>query len=118
MIDTLRLTAEGAISLVERGEVSAAELHAAYLEAIAQRDCELHCYLRTREEPNGDSIPIALKDVISTKGIETTAGSRILEGYTPVEMIGYSEFPTIGRSPYFLTLGPYDFYWFELQRPA
>jgi maltose alpha-D-glucosyltransferase/alpha-amylase len=41
-----------------------------------------------------------------------------LEGYTPVEMIGYSEFPTIGRSPYFLTLGPYDFYWFELQRTA
>jgi maltose alpha-D-glucosyltransferase / alpha-amylase len=41
-----------------------------------------------------------------------------LEGYTPVEMIGYSEFPSIGRSPYFLTLGPYDFYWFELQRTA
>jgi maltose alpha-D-glucosyltransferase / alpha-amylase len=39
-----------------------------------------------------------------------------LEGYTPVEMIGYTEFPPIGRSPYFLTLGPYDFYWFELQR--
>jgi len=84
MIDTLRLTAEEAISLVERREVSAAELHAAYLEAISERDGELHCYLRTRDEPNGDSIPIALKDVISTKGIETTAGSRILEGYTPV----------------------------------
>jgi maltose alpha-D-glucosyltransferase / alpha-amylase len=41
-----------------------------------------------------------------------------LEGYTPVEMIGYSEFPSIGRSPYLLTLGPYDFYWFELQRTA
>jgi aspartyl-tRNA(Asn)/glutamyl-tRNA(Gln) amidotransferase subunit A len=84
MIDTLRLTAEDAISLVERREVSAAELHAAYLDAISERDGELHCYLRTRDEPNGDSIPIALKDVISTKGIETTAGSRILEGYTPV----------------------------------
>jgi maltose alpha-D-glucosyltransferase / alpha-amylase len=41
-----------------------------------------------------------------------------LEGYTPVEMIGYTEFPAIGRSPYFLTLGPYDFYWFELQHTA
>ncbi len=29
-------------------------------------------------------MPIALKDVISTKGIETTAGSKILAGYTPV----------------------------------
>ncbi|HUG66083.1 MAG TPA: Asp-tRNA(Asn)/Glu-tRNA(Gln) amidotransferase subunit GatA [Gaiellaceae bacterium] len=84
MIDTLRLTAEGAIGLLERGDVSAAELHAAYLDAITARDGELHCYLRTCEEPYGAGIPIALKDVISTKGIETTAGSRILEGYTPV----------------------------------
>jgi aspartyl-tRNA(Asn)/glutamyl-tRNA(Gln) amidotransferase subunit A len=84
MIDTLRLTAEDAISLVERREVSATELHAAYLGAIAERDGELHCFLRTCDEPHGSSIPIALKDVISTRGIETTAGSRILEGYTPV----------------------------------
>ena len=83
-IDTLRLTAEEAIGLVERGEASAAELHAAYIEAIAERDPELHCYLRTLDEPNGTGIPIALKDVISTRGIETTAGSRILEGYVPV----------------------------------
>jgi Asp-tRNA(Asn)/Glu-tRNA(Gln) amidotransferase A subunit family amidase len=38
MIDTLRLTAEDALGLLERKEVSAAELHAAYLEAIASRD--------------------------------------------------------------------------------
>ena len=84
MIDTLRLTAEGAMVLLDRGEVSAAELHAAYLSAIAERDDELHAYLRTCDESNGEGIPIALKDVISTKGIETTAGSRILQGYTPV----------------------------------
>jgi maltose alpha-D-glucosyltransferase/alpha-amylase len=35
---------------------------------------------------------------------------------TPVEMLGYTEFPAIGTAPYFLTLGPYGFYWFELQR--
>ena len=84
MIDTLRLTAEGAIDLLERREVSASELYAAYLEAIAARDGGLHCYLRTSDEPQGDGIPIALKDVISTKGVETTAGSKILAGYTPV----------------------------------
>jgi aspartyl-tRNA(Asn)/glutamyl-tRNA(Gln) amidotransferase subunit A len=83
-IDTLRLTAENAIGLVEQGEVSAAELHAAYLAAISERDAELHAFLRTLDEPNGTSIPIALKDLISTKGVETTAGSRILEGYVPV----------------------------------
>src|SRR5918996_840344 len=37
-------------------------------------------------------------------------------GLVPVEMLGYTEFPTIGSTPYFLTLGPYGFYWFELQR--
>jgi aspartyl-tRNA(Asn)/glutamyl-tRNA(Gln) amidotransferase subunit A len=83
-IDTLRLTAEEAMGLLERRELSAAELHAAYLAAIGERDGELHCYLRTCEEPSGEGIPIALKDVISTKGIETTAGSKILSGYTPV----------------------------------
>lgn len=33
---------------------------------------------------------------------------------TPVEMLGYVEFPRIGRTPYPLTLGPYGFLWFEL----
>jgi maltose alpha-D-glucosyltransferase/alpha-amylase len=37
-------------------------------------------------------------------------------GLTPVEMLGYTEFPIIGTAPYFFTLGPYGFYWFELQR--
>jgi len=37
-------------------------------------------------------------------------------GFTPVEMLGYTEFPIVGSQPYFLTLGPYGFYWFELQR--
>jgi aspartyl-tRNA(Asn)/glutamyl-tRNA(Gln) amidotransferase subunit A len=84
MIDTLRLTAEEGLGLLERKEVSASELHAAYLEAIAARDGELHCYLRTLAEPSGESLPIALKDIIGTKGVETTAGSRILVGYVPV----------------------------------
>ena len=37
-------------------------------------------------------------------------------GLMPVEMLGYTEFPVIGTAPYFLTLGPSGFYWFELQR--
>jgi maltose alpha-D-glucosyltransferase/alpha-amylase len=37
-------------------------------------------------------------------------------GLTPVEMLGYIELPVIGPQRYFLTLGPYGFYWFELQR--
>ncbi len=39
-------------------------------------------------------------------------------GMTPVEMLGYVEFPRIGSTPYPLTLGPYGYLWFELQAPA
>jgi aspartyl-tRNA(Asn)/glutamyl-tRNA(Gln) amidotransferase subunit A len=95
VIDTLRLTAEDAAVLVGRGEVSAAELVGAYRDAIGERDPELHAFLHVVEDgadgsqparngggPRG--VPIALKDVITTKGVPTTAGSRILEGYVPV----------------------------------
>jgi aspartyl-tRNA(Asn)/glutamyl-tRNA(Gln) amidotransferase subunit A len=83
VIDTLRLTAEDALGLLERGEVSGEELTQAYVEAIAERDPELHAYLHVVGE-SGEGVPIAFKDVITTKGIPTTAGSKILVGYTPV----------------------------------
>jgi aspartyl-tRNA(Asn)/glutamyl-tRNA(Gln) amidotransferase subunit A len=84
MIDTLRLTAEDAAGLLERGEVSAPELHAAYRAGIDERDPELHAFLATVDEVGGDGVPIALKDLISTLGVETTAASKILAGYKPV----------------------------------
>ena len=37
-------------------------------------------------------------------------------GLTPVEMMGRIEFPRISEAPYFLSLGPHTFYWFQLQR--
>lgn len=36
-------------------------------------------------------------------------------GQTPVELFGLTRFPPIGQWPYFLTLGPYAFYWFRLE---
>ena len=33
----------------------------------------------------------------------------------PLEMLGRTRFPAIGELPYMITLGPYGFYWFELQ---
>jgi aspartyl-tRNA(Asn)/glutamyl-tRNA(Gln) amidotransferase subunit A len=84
VIDTLRLSAEEATRLLRDKEVSSAELYSAYRAAIDERDPELHCFLHVCEDGDGEGIPIALKDVIGTKGIPTTAGSRILEGYVPV----------------------------------
>jgi len=84
MIDTLTLTAERADELLRAKEISGAELFEAYLAAIGERDPELHAYLYVAEDPGGDGLPLAVKDVIGTKGMPTTAGSKILESYVPV----------------------------------
>ena len=83
-IDTLRLSAEEARALLDRGEASPAELWDAYQAAIDASNGELNAYLTLVDEPEGEGVPIALKDVISTKGVRTTAGSKILENYVPV----------------------------------
>jgi aspartyl-tRNA(Asn)/glutamyl-tRNA(Gln) amidotransferase subunit A len=84
VIDTLRLTAEGANDLLTRAEATTDEVFAAYRAAIDERDPELRCFLHVCNDAPGEGIPIAFKDVVSTKGIPTTAGSRILQGYVPV----------------------------------
>jgi aspartyl-tRNA(Asn)/glutamyl-tRNA(Gln) amidotransferase subunit A len=83
-MDTLRLTAEDAAGLLERREASAAELHAAYRAAIDERDGELHAYLTLVDDVEADGVPIAFKDLVSTRGVQTTAGSKILAGYEPL----------------------------------
>jgi maltose alpha-D-glucosyltransferase/alpha-amylase len=36
------------------------------------------------------------------------------DGKMPIELLGRVPFPRIGELPYFVTLGPYAFYWFQL----
>ncbi len=72
------------MGLLERKELSGDELRAAYRAAIDARDEELHCFLTLVDSDENDGVPIALKDVISTKGVRTTAGSKMLESYVPV----------------------------------
>jgi aspartyl-tRNA(Asn)/glutamyl-tRNA(Gln) amidotransferase subunit A len=89
MSDLLDLTVSQAIERIGAGELSADEYFDAYAEAAAGD--ELGAYL-WRAEPgtaNGAAegplrgAPIAVKDIFCTEGIQTTAGSRILEGYRP-----------------------------------
>src|ERR1700739_458062 len=82
--------------------ISARELTAEFCRRIEQRNPELNAYLAlsperaykqadyidglaTRGEPGPRraGLPLAVKDVLSTKGVVTTCGSRILEGYRP-----------------------------------
>jgi aspartyl-tRNA(Asn)/glutamyl-tRNA(Gln) amidotransferase subunit A len=53
-------------------------------EVALERAAELDAYLATGA-PQGSvaGIPLALKDVLTTNGIRTTCGSRILESYVP-----------------------------------
>jgi maltose alpha-D-glucosyltransferase/alpha-amylase len=43
-----------------------------------------------------------------------------LAGKVPIELLGRVRFPAIGELPYFITLAPYGFYWFQLvdEEPA
>ena len=38
-------------------------------------------------------------------------------GRVPFELLGRTNFPPIGKSPYLVTLGPYGFFWFLLREP-
>ncbi len=57
------------------------ELNEAYLERIEKYNRELNAYLYVNND--NKKIPAAIKDVIVTRGIPTTAASKILEGFNP-----------------------------------
>jgi aspartyl-tRNA(Asn)/glutamyl-tRNA(Gln) amidotransferase subunit A len=85
--------------LLAAREIGSAELTRAYLDRIAAEDGELGAYLhvdgdaalRRAEEIDASGtagtglsgIPVALKDLVTTEGVPTTSGSRILEGWRP-----------------------------------
>lgn len=87
--------------LLEQREISSMELTQALLERIARVDPQLGTFLLITQDlameqareadrrlSSGESgpitgIPFALKDILSTRGIPTTCGSRILETYVP-----------------------------------
>ncbi|HWF38454.1 MAG TPA: Asp-tRNA(Asn)/Glu-tRNA(Gln) amidotransferase subunit GatA [Candidatus Acidoferrales bacterium] len=83
-------------------KVSARELAREFYGRIEKRNAELNVYLtlsserafaqadkvdaavaRGEELPALAGVPIAVKDAISTKGVRTTCGSKILENYIP-----------------------------------
>lgn len=98
MID---LTITEALEKLKSGEISSTELTKAYLNRIEQYGKELNCYITVTPERaladaaasdaryaagNAlplDGIPIGMKDLFATRGIKTTAASRMLENFIP-----------------------------------
>jgi aspartyl-tRNA(Asn)/glutamyl-tRNA(Gln) amidotransferase subunit A len=87
---------------IAAGEVSAVEVAEAHLDRIASVDGVVHAFLHVDPEGalaaarNVDErraagerlgplagVPLAMKDVVVTEGLPTTAGSKILDGWRP-----------------------------------
>jgi aspartyl-tRNA(Asn)/glutamyl-tRNA(Gln) amidotransferase subunit A len=97
-----RMTAAEIAGLIASGEVSAVQVARAHLDRVAHTDGKVHAFLhvsadralkaaraidarRAAGEPLGPlaGVPLALKDVFTTKDMPTTCGSRILDGWRP-----------------------------------
>jgi aspartyl-tRNA(Asn)/glutamyl-tRNA(Gln) amidotransferase subunit A len=98
MTDLIKQTAAELAALIASREVSAVEVAQAHLDRIEAVDGKLHAFLHVDTEGALASaqrvdageitgplagVPLALKDIVVTKGVPTTAGSKILEGWIP-----------------------------------
>jgi aspartyl-tRNA(Asn)/glutamyl-tRNA(Gln) amidotransferase subunit A len=100
-MDADALTLEDASRLLADGSLKARDLCERSLQRVAAIDDRLRAFVTvtperarhdaeradTRLRANDDApltgIPIALKDLVETAGIRTTAGSRVLQGWVP-----------------------------------
>jgi aspartyl-tRNA(Asn)/glutamyl-tRNA(Gln) amidotransferase subunit A len=101
LTDLTELTIKDAARLLRLHSVSAADLVTAHVERIERLDRHVKAFLRftpelwerqaeeaDRKLRAGDAgpltgIPMAVKDVLCVRGVETTAGSQILRGFKP-----------------------------------
>jgi len=100
--DLTKMSAAQLAGLIARGEASATEVTDAHLDRIAAVDDRVHAFLhvdaegaraaaldvderRSAGEPLGPlaGVPVGVKDIVVTRGVPTTAGSKILEGWRP-----------------------------------
>lgn len=101
-VDLTRLSAAELSPLLEAGEISSVELTQAHLARISAVEEDVHAFLHLATDAalasaaeldsrraSGEKlgrlagIPIAIKDVLCTKDMPSTAGSKILQGWQP-----------------------------------
>jgi maltose alpha-D-glucosyltransferase / alpha-amylase len=85
------------------------EMSRGKLEFIENDNPKVLSYLRRLDEQNIVCIANLSR---TTQFVELDLSH--FKGAVPVELFGQTDFPAIGDLPYFLTLSPYAFYWFEV----
>jgi aspartyl-tRNA(Asn)/glutamyl-tRNA(Gln) amidotransferase subunit A len=110
MSDVLGLTAAQAAERVRAGELSPAELWTAYRERAASDGLNAFLCLADESAPEvaADAplggVPLAVKDLFCTEGVQSAAASKILEGYEPpytataVERLTRAGAPMLGKT--------------------
>lgn len=87
-------------------------------EVLAAENPSVFAYVRSQADPEKDRDDIVLCVVNLSRFAQPA--ELVLDrwaGHVPVELLGKVPFPAIGELPYFITLGPYSFYWFALVEP-
>ena len=88
MRELRELTVAQAAATISAGDVSRAEYFEAWRQAAGGDELNAYLFRAERSDGDGDGplagIPVAVKDLFCTAGVETTAGSRILEGHRPL----------------------------------
>ena len=101
-LDLNLLTIESARTAVQERQITATALAESYFRKIDKEDGNIHAYLSLSQEralaqaarmdaladrgeplPPLGGVPLAIKDVMVTKGVRTTAGSKILNNFVP-----------------------------------
>ncbi|MGY6501873.1 MAG: maltose alpha-D-glucosyltransferase [Acidimicrobiales bacterium] len=84
------------------------------LEFVEPDNAKVLAFTRTLEE-DGETSRVLVVANLSRHPQPVELDLRELQGLQPVEMFGHTRFAPIGELPYYLTLAPYQCFWFTLE---
>jgi maltose alpha-D-glucosyltransferase / alpha-amylase len=84
------------------------------LEFVEPDNAKVLAFTRTLDD-DGDTHRLLVVANLSRHPQPVEIDLRHLHGLQPVEMFGHNRFAPIGELPYYLTLAPFQFFWFSLE---
>ena len=123
MTELIRMNASDLVDAMNSGDVSSVEITQAHLDRIAAVDADVHAFLHVdaagalaaaadvdAKRSAGETqsvlagVPLGLKDILASKGLPTTCGSKILENWIPpydatvVSRLRQAGIPILGKT--------------------